>query len=138
VVAVGGIGFAVGDGLDDSPVAAPAPETVAHPPGTRTVAGRGVVGSVTGNAVLVPKAWGTSIELTVAGTQHAVGPGVQCRLVVVSTTGVRDSVGTWVVPTTSPTKTGEHLTVPTSVRLNELAQLLVVTEDGDEVLVVKA
>jgi hypothetical protein len=137
-VVAGGIGFALGDGPTGRPPAsAVGPQGPRGPhPGGRTIEGRGILPSVTGRAVLDSKAWGTEIDLTLAGMQRAVGAGVRCRLVVVSAAGARDAAGTWAVPAVSPTPAGEHFVLPTAVSLSEIIQLLVVTADGTEVLAV--
>ena len=135
-----GLGFSAGSSSGGTPTAlgtATATATAtAVVPGTREIEGSSPVPAVAGRAVLVPASWGTSIELTLSGTQQGVGVGVECLLVVVSRSGERGTVGSWTVPEHSPTPAGERFKVPTSVPLGELAEVLVTTDDGTEVLVV--
>lgn len=133
----GGVGFTAGHATGDhtaadhAPSAGPTPST-----GVRTVMGRNATTTVTGHAVLTPAAWGTGIHLVVAGTQDVVAAGVRCTLLAVSRTGATDTAGSWTVPERSPTSSGEHLRASTAIPLRELSKLLVVTEDGQELLAV--
>ncbi len=81
---------------------------------------------VDATSTVVPKAWGTSIEMTLRG----LTPGTSCRLVVHARDGRQETVGSWQVTYDNPVQV-EGMT---ALRLDELDDLEVV-DDTDRPLV---
>jgi hypothetical protein len=109
----------------------------AGPAVSATASARDTASGVDATVAMTDKPWGTQIGLTLGGVQ---GP-LQCDLVAVSTSGVRQTVATWAVPgpgygvADQPTP----LTVQggTGIPRNEIADFLVRTLDGRTLVDVK-
>ncbi|NYD47302.1 anti-sigma factor RsiW [Actinomadura luteofluorescens] len=83
----------------DGPGAGPPPSPPASTSAAPVVAGERITASdprsaVKGYVVLRRKAWGTEVELHLAG----VPKGSHCRLLVIARDGRRDALGSWYVP----------------------------------------
>ncbi|WP_329095766.1 anti-sigma factor [Actinomadura citrea] len=92
----GGLLFPSRTGGTDGPDAKPPPSASSSAP---VVAGERITAedprsSVKGYVVLHRKAWGTEVELHLAG----VPKGSHCRLLVIARDGRRDALGSWYVP----------------------------------------
>jgi hypothetical protein len=134
LAAAGAVGFTMG--REGSREGGPMVAAPASPAGTHIAEGRDSTATVTGRAELTPAAWGTAIQITVAGTQQVVDAGVRCTLLAVSRTGESEPAGSWTVPERSPTPAGERIPAATAIPLRDLSKLLVVTSDGRELLAV--
>ncbi|MEU8345958.1 Putative zinc-finger [Actinomadura meyerae] len=97
LLVVGGLfgGFVLPMGRGGGDTAQPPPSATASPaPAAERISAANAKGDVKGYVVLRRKAWGTEVELHLAG----VPKGSHCRLQVIARDGRRDALGSWYVP----------------------------------------
>jgi len=110
---------------------APRSGTVIPPPKGVLASATNSVTHVTGKAGLVAKTWGTEITLQLFGV---AGP-LDCQLVAVSRTGVREKLGSWQVPPHAHFGLPGHpnplvLGGPAGIKINDLSQLVISVVNG--------
>ena len=102
---------------------APQSALVPSPPG-KVFSATSPVTSVTGKVGLVAKTWGTMITLQLF---HVAGP-LDCQIVVVSRTGVRQVLGSWLVPAHAHFGLPGHpnplvIDGPSGIKINDLSRI---------------